>query len=68
MGDQKNLNKANTKIVINDQNKKLYDFDSSVNKTTHQRLLKEFSDLPRKIRIEVSRKTNIALENLSYTD
>ncbi len=68
MGDQSNLNKANTKIVIYDQNKKLHDFDSSVNKTTHQRLLKEFPDLPRRIRIEVSRKTNIALENLSYTD
>ena len=68
MGDHTNLNKANTKIIIYDQNKKLYDFDSSVNKTTYQRLLKEFPDLPKRIRIEVSRKTNIALENLSYSD
>lgn len=68
LGDQTNLNKSNTKITIYDQNKKLYDFDSTTNKTVHQKLLESTLDLPRRIRVEVSRKTQINFGNLDYKD
>ena len=68
LGDQTNLNKSNTKVTIYDQNKKLYDFDSTTNKTVHQKLLESTSDLPRRIRVEVSRKTQINFGNLDYKD
>ena len=68
MGDQSNLNKSNNKIIIYDQAKKLEDFDSSDNKIMFTKVKTEFPDIQNRIRIEVSRKTNISFENLDYSD
>ena len=68
MGDSTNLNKSNTKIQIYNQAKKLYDSDTTENKILFNKVDASFKDFKQRIRIEVSRKTNISLEELDYSD
>jgi len=67
IGDSSNINKANMKINIYDQYKKLLDC-YGYNNNRIKNISEEFPDLPRRIRVEISRKLNRPLENFFYKD
>lgn len=63
-----NINRSSNKIIIYNQAKKILDSDSTSHKDFFKAVVNKYPDLNSRIRIEVSRKTNMPLEKLSYQD
>lgn len=67
-GNKLNLNKSTSKIIIYNQDKKILNIDTTPSKNTYFQIKHNHPNLHKRIRVEVSRKTNIALRYLEYTD
>lgn len=67
LGNKSNLNKSTKKIIIYDQDKKISNIDTTPSKSIYTQIRRDHPNLYKRIRVEVSRKTNIALRYLEYT-
>lgn len=68
LGNKSNLNKSTNKIIIYNQDKKISNSDTTPSKHLYTQVRKKYPDLYKRIRVEVSRKTNIDLRKLEYQE